>query len=122
MKKIFFLIFSLIFVFSQSLPVFATEISQSVVKESLGEAITHCEFSMILQMNNDNEIGPRKTIMGDGGVCTLDYMSGGYILWRVTPNTTENHTFNGTMEIRDSNGSYIDSDSCFTAALVFNQV
>ena len=70
-------------------------------------------------MNHDNEIGPRKTIIGDGSVCTLDYMSGGYSLWSVTPNTTETYTFNGTMEIRDSNGSYIDSDSCFTAGTDF---
>ena len=43
----------------------------------------------------------RATFWGNGGSVTLDYMSsGGYVAWKINPNTPYSYVFSGSLEIR----------------------
>lgn len=73
-------------------------------------------FGMDAMSNNENEDGimPYLTITGDGGSCTLDYMSSGkYIAWSVKPATILTYTFAGEIDIyTNSTGAYKGTGLC----------
>lgn len=71
-------------------------------------------FSMDGIPVTEDGVMPYLTITGNGGTCTLDYMSSGkYVAWSVNPATILTYTFVGEISIYTySTGAYKGSGAC----------
>ena len=111
-KKLLTMICAFAMVFSFNVTAFAAETESTAQLETQSQNV----FGMDAISNNENEDGitPYLTITGNGGSCTLDYMSSGkYVAWSVKPATLLTYTFVGEINIYTySTGAYKGTGLC----------
>lgn len=109
-KKLLTMICAFAMVFSFNVTAFAAETESTAQLETQSQNV----FGMDAISNNENGITPYLTITGNGGSCTLDYMSSGkYVAWSVKPATLLTYTFAGEINIYTySTGAYKGTGLC----------
>jgi len=119
LKKFLSLACVTIITLSMSVTAFASETQQLPQIESAQEVTTNSQniFSMdtiVCPEDNENGITPFMTFIGDGGRCTLDYLSSGrYVAWTVKPDTILPYMFSGEISIYTvSTGAYRGTGFC----------
>jgi hypothetical protein len=112
---------SAIAIIGTSTTVFATDSYQTYFKDEITEAVkadnlqNEHNFTMDAEPVIDNGITPYKTIVGNGGSCTIDYMSSAkHIAWGVKPATNLVYTFTGMITVyTNSTGALKGFGACY---------
>jgi hypothetical protein len=112
--------FSIITMIGTSTTVLANETLETNYTEEIQTNYIQHEnnFAMDIVPTIENGITPYKTIYGNGGSCTIDYMaSGKYVAWGVKPATSLMYTFTGTVTIyTNSTGAFKGFGPCYGMA------
>ena len=116
LRKIVSLVLVLAMTLAISVPGFAAD-THSQQNTSASQTTNSSQTFAMVPKGSLDQITPRGTFIGDGGWCTITWMSSGkYIHWEIGLNTTAVASFNGYMSVEGLTSPYASKGANLSGA------